>query len=91
MYEYRRMTAARRAAAVAERKRRGLPWHGPPHLEAADGYRIVTGVCYEHRKLLITPQRLAWFEHELLSTLRSWNIPRVAWCILPNHYHVLVR
>jgi putative transposase len=33
---------------------------------------------------------LAWFEQELLNALRDGNVVCAAWCVLPNHYHVLV-
>jgi putative transposase len=84
------MTPTERQAMVTERKRRGYPWHGPPHLSAPQGFRIVTGVCYEHRKLLDNPRRLGWFERELLASLRELTAGLAAWCVLPNHYHALV-
>jgi putative transposase len=90
MYAYRNMTPEQQQATVAERVRRSYPWHSPPHLAAPQGYRIVTGACYEHRKLLATPERLAWFEQGLLETIGKLDITCAAWCILPNHYHVLV-
>jgi putative transposase len=62
MYEYRTMTPEQRRAVVEERRRRGFPWHGPPHPEAAEAYRIVTAACYEHRRILNSPERLQWFE-----------------------------
>jgi REP-associated tyrosine transposase len=71
MYEYRDMSPAERSAALADRKQRGFPWHGPPHLATAEGFRIVTGVCDEHRKILNTSARLAWFESELLKCLQQ--------------------
>jgi hypothetical protein len=36
MYDWRKMTEAEQAAALAERKARKLPWHSPPHFEYAD-------------------------------------------------------
>jgi putative transposase len=91
MYEYRNLTPEEQRAAVRERQSRGYPWHGPPHLEAHGEYRIETATCYEHRKILHTSQRLIWFEKELLKTLKAPAIPCAAWCVLPNHYHLLVQ
>ena len=90
MYDYRRWTPEQRSRAVVERIQRGYPWHSPPHLQAPAGYRIVTGTCFDHQEVLSTPERLAWFESELLNLLQELDIPCAAWCVLPNHYHVLV-
>jgi putative transposase len=91
MYDYRQMTQGQQQAIVTARKRRGYPWHGPPHPGAPEAYRIVTATCYEHRSILATPERLQWFEQELLETLNVLQADCAAWCLLPNHYHVLVR
>ncbi|OGV69525.1 MAG: hypothetical protein A3K19_27885 [Lentisphaerae bacterium RIFOXYB12_FULL_65_16] len=90
MYDYRRMTPEQRAYVLDLRKTRGHPWHGPPHAGNEAGYRIVTAACYEHRHLLSTPERLEWFEDELLATLHCAGVVCAAWCVLPNHYHALV-
>ncbi len=91
MYEYRNLPPEEQAKLVAERRRRAYPWHGPPHLEASGEFRIITATCDEHRKILSTPARLAWFEDELLKQLRDLDCECAAWCVLPNHYHVLIR
>jgi len=91
MYDYRRMTPEQQQALTAERQRRGYPWHSPPHAHAPEGFRIITGACYEHRKLLASPERLAWFEQELLEAIHGLGSSCAAWCVLPNHYHILVK
>lgn len=91
MYEYRNLPPEEQAKLVLERRRRGYPWHGPPHLEAPGEFRIITATCFEHRKILSTPARLAWFEDELLKEIRALEIECAAWCVLPNHYHILVQ
>ncbi len=91
MYDYRNMSPAERQAIVAHRRRRNFPWHGPPHLEAAPGFRLITGVCFEHEMILRSCARLKWFEEEILRSLREWRIACAAWCILPNHYHALLQ
>lgn len=90
MYRYRRMTREQRQACVDHRRDRGFPWHSPPHPEAPGEYRIVTATCFEHAHLLDTSDRLQWFENELLTTLKECGTPCAAWCVLPNHYHLLV-
>jgi putative transposase len=54
-------------------------------------YRIITGTCYEHANILATPQRLAWFDDQLLAHIQQLNLSCAAWVVLPNHYHVLVK
>ena len=91
MYTYRTLTPAEQEAVVAQRQQRGFPWHGPPHPEEPGAYRIVTATCYEHHHILNTARRLEWFEQELLNTLRELGTPCAAWCVLSNHYHILVQ
>jgi putative transposase len=91
VYDYRRWTPQQRAAAVTERQQRGFPWHGPPHPEEPGQYRIVTGTCFEHSPILSGPDRLLWFEEQLLACIRELCTPCAAWIVLPNHYHILVR
>jgi putative transposase len=91
MYDYRRMTPKQQQALMAERNRRGYPWHSPPHVPAPEGFRIITGACYEHRELLAAPDRLAWFEQQLLEAINKLGSICAAWCVLPNHYHILVK
>ena len=90
MYDYRNLTPQQRLAVVADRKSRGYPWHGPPHLEVPGQYRIITGACFEHRPILATSQRLQWFEDQLLSCFKEVGASCAAWVVLPNHYHALV-
>jgi putative transposase len=91
MYEYRKLSRQQQAEVVAERRRRQHPWHGPPHFEAPGEYRIITATCYNHQKILSTEERLEWFANELLRELRGLRIDCAAWCVLPNHYHLLVQ
>ena len=91
MYRWRDWTPAERATALAERQERGFPWHGPPHLAEAGSYRIITGTCYEHKHILTADKRLAYFENQLLSHVKNQSLDCVAWVVLPNHYHLLVK
>ena len=93
MYEWRRMTAEEREAALRERQQRKLPHHSPPHFagEAPRLYHL-TAACYEHRAIVgFSPGRMADFEASLLETLRADGRELAAWCVLPNHWHALVR
>lgn len=91
MYRWRQMSDEERARVLAERQQRGVPWHGPPHPEAPGEFRIVTAACFEHRPILSTPERITWFESELRQALQELDVECTAWCVLPNHYHVLVK
>src|SRR5262249_5332660 len=91
MYLYRTMTPEEQKAVVQERIKRGFPWHGPPHPDAPGQYRIVSGTCYEHAPAFNSPARLKWFEVELLGVVKGLSCDCAAWCVLPNHYHILVR
>ena len=85
------MSEAEREAAVEARKLRGYPWHQPPHPETeAPAYRMVSAACFEHEPRLNTPERVGWFEEELVGLLRDLDVTCSAWCVLPNHYHALV-
>jgi putative transposase len=90
MYEWRKMTPEQQQVAVEERKRLGYPWHRPPHPDCPGEHRLISAACFEHRTYLNTAERLAWFEGQLLGTLNGISTPCAAWCVLPNHYHVLV-
>jgi len=93
MYEWRKMTEEERGKILAERKARRLPWHSPPHLEF-EGFVsfIITAACYEHAHIIgKNPQRMADFEQDILQTCHKSEAKIFAWCILPNHYHILIR
>lgn len=92
MYEWRKMTAEERVAALRERQQRKLPHHSPPHF-AGESPRLyhLTAACYEHRSILgFSPERMAGFEAVLVETLRAEGRELAAWCVLPNHWHALV-
>ena len=93
MYEWRRLTNDEKNKVLAERKGRKLPWHSPPHLEF-DGFVtfIITAACYEHAHIIgKNSNRMAECEKEILDICQTLDIKIFAWCILPNHYHILVR
>ena len=90
MYDYRQMTPKQRAAVVAERKKRGYPWHAPPHLGGQEETYLVSAACYEHREVLTTVSRLEEFTKALIEGMKTRPGGEVhGWVILPSHYHVL--
>lgn len=93
MYDWRKMTEQERGKVLTERKARRLPWHSPPHLKF-EGFIsfIITATCYEHAHIVGKhPERMADFEQEVLNTCQKSAAKIFAWCILPNHYHILIR
>jgi putative transposase len=93
MYDYRKMTAAQRSEVVEDRKARHLPWHAPPHGEPGPRNRyLITAACYQHRPVIgENPARMTSCEEGVLATCRGFGAEISAWCVLPNHYHVLVK
>jgi putative transposase len=87
------MSASERKSALELRKAHHLPWHNPPHLdfEVAKQY-LVSALCYEHAFIIgRNPERMTECESEILNLFHEFCFRVYAWCVLPNHYHVLVR
>jgi putative transposase len=93
MYEWRKMTDDQRAAALTERKARRLPWHAPPHFEYAGEQRfIVSAACFEHTPVIgVSTERMVECESALIQICEDLDVRLYAWCVLPNHYHLLVK
>lgn len=92
MYDWRRMTEAQRTEVLRVRRGRKQPWHAPPHWKYEGRVRfIVSAACYEHRPLIgHSSGRIAEFETALLEMCNGFGVLVFAWCILPNHYHILI-
>ena len=91
MYDYRHLTAAQKAEILHQRQSEAKPWHALPHLIADDQTYIITGTCYEHAAFLHSAARRREWEDKLLALLEKAGAQTFAWCVLPNHYHVLAR
>jgi len=92
VYDYRKMTPGQQLEAVEYRRLHEHPLHSPPHMEF-HGLRqfFITGTCYEHKHHIgLTHERMTSFEADLLTACEKFAASIYAWCILPNHYHVLV-
>jgi putative transposase len=92
-YVWRKLTPEERRELLAERKRRRHPWHRPPHFDAEHprDYHL-TAACYEHTPHIgQSPERLDEFTEKLLRLCDDELEILHAWCVLPNHYHLLVR
>jgi putative transposase len=93
MYDWRKMSQDERAKVLKERKARKIPWHSPPHRQYAENIRfIVTAACYEHKQIIgKAPERMAECETELINICGEFGVELFAWCLLPNHYHLLIQ
>ncbi len=92
MYNWRKLTDSERSRVLAERKFERRPWHAPHHVErsGATSY-IFTAACFEHKHIIgASPERIAECESELLDICDRTSAKLFAWCVLPNHYHLLI-
>jgi putative transposase len=93
MYYWRKLTEKQRREVFEYRRLQKLPWHRPPHIKY-DGSQtfIFSAACFDHEPVIgISPQRLAEFEKMVIEICVSACEELWAWCILPNHYHLLFR
>ena len=93
MYDYRKMTPAQKREAVEYRRLRERPWHSPPHWEFCGLLQfMISSSCYEHKQIIgVTPERMTECESTLLDVCNRFATNIYAWCVLPNHYHLLVQ
>jgi len=93
MYNYRQLTVEQQHEIVEYRKQHGRPWHSPPHWEFIGGKQfLISAACYEHVQIIgASPERMTECETTLLELCEQHATMVYAWCILPNHYHVLLK
>ena len=93
MYLWRKMNEKQREDAINYRRSRRFPKHSPPHFDF-DGERqyLITAACYEHLPIIgKSSGRLTDCEVEILETCEKFSAAIHVWCVLPNHYHVLLK
>lgn len=92
MYDWRRMNSDQRKEVQLIRRIRNYPKHSPPHFSRSE--RLCYHICganYEHKPIIgMSPVRLARFSESLCFICNSSENVLYAWCVLPNHWHVLV-
>ena len=92
MYRYRRLSQEQQREFVAERRLANLPLHEPHHPQAASQTYFITAANFNHAPILDTEQRRMNFQEELLAELLAVDETEIGgWCILPNHYHLLIK
>ncbi|MBA3920543.1 MAG: transposase [Nostocaceae cyanobacterium] len=52
---------------------------------------MITVTCYEHKCRINTPARRQQLSNELFERFIHEEIEILAWVILPNHYHLLIK
>ena len=91
MYNWRRMSPEQRDEVLAARQLAKQPWHGPPHA-CETGWFHLSAACFEHQPVIgASLDRMLAFEAELLRATRAKCLQVMAWCVLPNHYHLLAQ
>jgi len=87
------MSESDRSLALMERKVRRFAWHAPPRFDYVGDLRfIITAACYEHKHIIgKSPERLAECESDIVGICNESEAKLFAWCILPNHYHILIQ
>jgi putative transposase len=90
MYVWRKLTPEQREEVLLFRKQQHRPWHGPPILFRKGQFHL-SSACYEHAAHIgRDPARMAAFSEQLLGVFDQKRNILMAWCLLPNHYHLLV-
>lgn len=91
MYRWRKLSKEDRAALLDWRRKLNRPWHSPPHFVEGPAQFHLTASCYEHAAIIgRSSMRMGRFSEDLLAVLREQGAIVHAWCVLPNHYHLLV-
>jgi putative transposase len=92
-YMWRSLTPELRKKFLDERRRLKRPWHRPPHFEQRTLHYHLTAACYEHMDWIgYSLERMANFSELLVTAIKDHTGSEpAAWCVLPNHYHALVR
>jgi REP-associated tyrosine transposase len=91
LYIWRNLPPEQREEVLLSRKEQHRPWHGPPML-FREGQFHLSSACYEHAPHIgRDPARLATFSQQLLEVFDQKRNILFAWCVLPNHYHLMVQ
>jgi putative transposase len=93
MYDWRKMSDDERQQVLTKRRAQKLPWHSPPHLDFEGTHQyLISASCYEHAEIIgQSINRMSECEGEVRRVCDIFCLSLYAWCILPNHYHVLVK
>ena len=92
-YRWRTLTPEQKLELTFHRRQKNRPWHSPPHRPNFDLYSFhITAACYQHMPHIgLNPERMDSFSQDLLKACTPHIEKLFAWCLLPNHYHLLVK
>lgn len=92
MYNWRKLSEKQRADVMEYRRIQRFPMHSPPHFDTDESRQfIVTAANYEHKHIVgKTPERMFDCTQALLAICCELEVIVYAWCLLPNHYHILL-
>jgi putative transposase len=65
--------------------------HHPPHVYLDDTWYIISASTLNHAPLLHSEQAKAWTRDKLKTLIAEFGIRLLAWVILDDHYHLLLR
>ncbi len=93
MYNWRKLSEKQRNEVMEYRRIRRLPMHSPPHFDTDQTCQfIVTAANYEHKPIVgKTSERMFECAQALLAICGELEVLVYAWCLLPNHYHLLLK
>lgn len=93
MYLWREMSEKQREDAMNYRRLRRFPKHSPPHFDFAGANQfLISAACYEHAHIIgASAERMTDCEADVLAACEKFSTAIYAWCILPNHFHVLLK
>lgn len=91
MYLYRKLTPEQRAQLVAERIAKGHPPHSPPHIAQDETLYVLTAACYEHQPHMMASERRQKVLAGLFEGFINAGSELIAWVVVPNHYHLLLK
>ncbi len=93
MYLWRKMDERQREDALQYRHLLRFPKHSPPHFDSERPVQyIITAACYEHANIIGNSfERMTDCETGVLEICEKFSTNIYAWCILPNHYHILLK
>ena len=93
MYLWRKMNEKQREDTMNYRRTQRFPKHSPPHFDfGGERQYLITAACYEHAHIIEeSSERMTDCETEVLETCEKYSTAIYAWCVLPNHYHILLK
>ncbi|MEH1782538.1 MAG: hypothetical protein V7L26_26205 [Nostoc sp.] len=91
MYKYRQLTQEEKIIVIQERLAKGYPLHSPPHPVENSEFYLITVTGYEHKCRINSEERRQQLLNQLFEYFTYQDIEILAWVVLQNHYHLLVK